>query len=229
MLKAVKLALLAVMLCAMSCATLWAKDEKAIPINEKSDAKEIVTTITSKIINIKRNKEEIEFLKNVVAEREDTSILADRMLVKYVEDKTKADSIEHIYAYGNVRIFNQEFVVTGDKGFYDPQLGDFIVEENVIFNNGTSRANGEKFIYNVISNKGYLTGADPQEEPVNENFEDGEDIEEGSDEPTKAKKDNRVILIIGDDVADSQEDEKSETEPKNNDQTNQTIIENNQE
>ncbi len=49
-------------------------------------------------------------------------------------------------------------MATGDKGFYKPQDESFIITDNVIFNDGTSIANGEKFIYNLVTKKGLLIG-----------------------------------------------------------------------
>ena len=123
----------------------------------------VTTTIRAKFIIITRQSGIIEFLENAITEREDTSFLADKMIVYYDEAKktdigqeNESGSIKKIDAIGHVKIFNQEIVATGDTGSYDPSLGIFTIEENVIFNNGTSIANGKKFVYDINTKKSNL-------------------------------------------------------------------------
>lgn len=115
------------------------------------------TTIKSKTINIKRKSGQIEFLEDAIVENADTSILADKIVVFYDDKKSKDNVIKNIVATGNVKIFNQEFVATGEEGSYDPKKEIFTITKNVIFNNGTSIASGDKFIYEVKTQKGFLT------------------------------------------------------------------------
>lgn len=119
------------------------------------------TTIKSKKIIIKRDSGRIEFIQDAIVENADTSILADKIIVFYDESKKGKDNvIQNIKAIGNVKIFNQEFVTTGESGSYDPKKEIFTIIKNVVFNNGTSIAKGEKFIYDVKTQTGYLTGSD---------------------------------------------------------------------
>jgi lipopolysaccharide export system protein LptA len=170
----------------------------------------IETKITSDFINLKRKSETIDFINNVVVEKEDTSFLADRMIAHYYENKknkpkNKPDnkpiaqdskSIKKIDATGNVRIFNQEFIATGDFGFYDPKKGTFTIEKNVVFNNGTSIAKGEKFIYNTINKKGYLVGKKSKKDLFN-------------------KSDERVVVVIGSNPKEDNKDTKKQTTKSN--------------
>jgi len=159
--------------------------EKKVTANNK----EMVTTIIrAKFISIIRQSGVIEFLENAITEREDTSFLADKMIVYYDETKEKeinqkneAGSIKKINAFGHVKIFNQEIVATGDAGSYDPSLGIFTIEENVIFNNGTSIANGKKFVYDANTKKSNLFGEEKKEGEL---------------------KDSRVLIIIGEEEKD---------------------------
>ena len=117
------------------------------------------TKIKAEIINVIRNSGEIEFTNNAIIENSDTSILADKIIVFYNEKtKNSKASLKEAKATGNVKVFNEEFVATGDNGFYKPQDESFIITDNVIFNDGTSIANGEKFIYNLATKKGLLIG-----------------------------------------------------------------------
>lgn len=152
----------------------------------------IITKVKSNFIDIKRKSQTIDFIDNAVVEREDASFLADKMTAYYYENSDKkaennqtgqSKSIKKIDAWGNVKVFNEEFTATGDSGVYDPALGEFILLDNVIFNNGTSLAKGEKFVYNLNTKKGYLVGVKNQENTTPENNED-----------------HRVTVIIGDDV-----------------------------
>lgn len=105
----------------------------------------------------------MEFNNNAIIESGDSSILADKMIIFFDEKaKDKSQSLKRVEAIGNVKIFNQEFVVTGKNGFYNPADKSFTVENEVILNNGTSIAKGEKFIYNLNTKKGFLVGAKNQ-------------------------------------------------------------------
>ena len=149
---------------------LVASDQKAKKINEP------VTVARAKIINVEKDSGIIELLKDVVVERADTSFLANKMLVYYDENESRQSALQKIMAYDNVKVFNQEFVVTGNRGSYDPDSGNFTVTDNVVFNSGTSVASGHSFVYSIKTGKGYL------------------EKEQENDE--KNTKDRRVILII---------------------------------
>jgi lipopolysaccharide transport protein LptA len=169
----------------------------------------VKTTIYSKFISVKRKSGIIEFLDNVIVEQEDISFLADRMLVYYDENKkeevgdaAEVSAIKKIDAFGHVKIFNQEFVATGQTGSYDPALGVFTIEENVTFNNGTSLANGNKFVYNVETKKSNLFGNDTKENGL---------------------KDNRVLVIIGEEEKDKK-DKKDKKNKKSKQEEKQEIL-----
>lgn len=118
------------------------------------------TRIRSDIIDIKRKSEQVNFLNNVVVEKDDGSLLADKMTVLYYEKKqgSQKSKIKKIEAHENVKIFSEEFVGNGDYGFYDPSQNIFVLEKNVIINNGTSIASGDKFIYDLATKKGRFVG-----------------------------------------------------------------------
>jgi lipopolysaccharide transport protein LptA len=184
---------------------LFAQPQVVFEGNKKPTKKQVTTTIKSKTIQIHRLSKQIIFLDDVEVEREDTTFLSDKMIVYYNENKkSKNDqpgSIKRIDAEKNVRIFREEFVATGDHGSYDPQAGTFAIEKNVIFNNGTSIAKGEKFTYNTKTQKGYLTGA-----PKTAGDIEGKIIDQ---------KDNRVIVII-DDEAENKNKPDQKSKNKNN-------------
>ena len=117
------------------------------------------------------------------------------MTVLYEESKAVPDSkkskIKRIEAKENVKIFSEEFVGSGDSGFYDPQQNTFVLEKNVIVNNGTSIASGDKFLYDLTTKKGRFLGK--------------------KDETSIAGNggDKRVVVILG---SDAGEIKKSKTE-----------------
>lgn len=154
--------------------------------------------IKSKIIDIKRKKQTIEFVNNVIIESGDSSLLADWMSVIYDEDndnKVKNDSkIKKIIAKGNVKIFTNEFTATSQKGHFDPNKDVFVLEDNVIVNNGLSIASGNHFLYDLKNKKGIFIG-DKNESNIsgiNQNF----DKIQQNNENSENNLDNRVKVII---------------------------------
>ena len=170
------------------CQTSFAAQNSTIKKQAKNNI--IITKIKSNFINLKRSQEIAYFYGNVIVEREDLSILADKMAVYYGKSNKdqksnkllnkksqKSQAIKKIIVQNNVKIFNEEFVATGEYGVYDPEQNNFILKNNVIFNQGVSVAKGEKFIYNLATKKGNLVGKTNNDSKIN---------------------DNRVIVIIED-------------------------------
>ena len=129
----------------------------------------------------------------MVVEKDDSSLLAQKMIVLY-DDKKKdgsESSIRRIDATDNVKIFSEEFVASGDYGFYEPAKSIFVLEKNVIVNNGTSIASGDKFVYDTQTKRGNFVGK------KNETSIAGN----GGDK--------RVIIVIGNDPNDPKDSKKS--------------------
>ena len=150
--------------------------------------KNVKTTISSDIIDIKKKSQKIDFINNVIVERDDISILANKMTIFYLENNLKnnkdnASSIKEIVANDKVKLFNNELTVNADFARFDPQKNIIILEKNVIVNNGTSIINGNKFIYDLNQKKGFIHGE--------------------SDIKNLKNTDNRVTVIIGDDIKEA--------------------------
>jgi len=114
------------------------------------------------------------------------------MTVLYDEKSSEKSEIRRIEAKENVKIFSEEFVASGDFGYYEPKQEIFVLEKNVIVNNGTSIASGDKFIYNTTSKKGRFVG---------------------KKEETAIATDKRVVVVIGSDLKkekNERKDSKSE-------------------
>lgn len=158
-------------------------------VNAKS-VKEAPTKIRSDIIDIKRKSQAVNFIGNVVIEKEDSSFLSQKMTILYDENKennaktstekaAKQSSIKKVYTDEKVKIFSDEFVATGDSGYYDPKEDIFVLEKNVVVNNGTSLAKGDKFIHHISTKKSNFVG---------------------EKEDKAIDVDKRVVVIIGDDA-----------------------------
>lgn len=161
----------------------------------KKQKRETPTRIRSDIIDIKRKSETVDFINNVVVEKDDSSLLAQNMTIFYNEkSEGKSAEIKIIKAKDNVRIFSEEFVASGDSGYYDPSKDIFALEKNVVVNNGTSLASGNKFVYNLKTKKGKFIG--------------------GSDSTSIVRNggDERVVVVIGNDL----EDRKKQTKKSKN-------------
>ena len=105
------------------------------------------------------------------------------------QEEQKGDSkIKRIDAYDNVKIFSEDFVGSGDYGYFDPLANLFVLEKNVIVNNGASLASGDKFIYDLKTKKGNFVGR--------------------RDETSIAKNngEKRVVVIIGEDSKGKKKD-----------------------
>jgi lipopolysaccharide export system protein LptA len=126
--------------------------------------KKIPTKVRSNIIDIKKNLHVIDFIGNVIVEKDQDSILADKMILFYQENKsdnqTTKSKIEKIEASDNVKFFSKDYVATSKNGYYNPDQDLLTLENDVVVNNGTSIAKGNKFIYNFKTKKGNLTEQD---------------------------------------------------------------------
>jgi lipopolysaccharide export system protein LptA len=132
-------------------------------------------------------------------EKEDSSLLAEKMTVTYYEkqeDDTES-KIKRIDAKENVKIFTDEFIGSGDSGYFEPDKNIFVLEKNVVINNGTSIASGDKFIYDLTTKKGNFVGK--KEETVGT----ASDVQ---------STDKRVTVVIGDDVKQQKKSKKSQEE-----------------
>ncbi len=159
-------------------------------LHAKPIEKPIQTRISSDIIDIKKKSQKIDFINNVIVERQDFSMLAKKMTVYYFDNKiddnstNKNSSIKEIKAYENIKLFNNEFTAKSDVATFEPDKNIIILEKNVMVNNGTSVIKGDKFIYDLNLKKGQVFG---QKNLKNLN----------------EKIDERVMIIIGDDIKDS--------------------------
>lgn len=117
------------------------------------------------------------------------------MIVIYEENKSneidnKSTKIKKIEAFDHVKIFTDDSTATGDSGYFDPNENIFVLQKNVMVNNGTSIASGEKFIYNLTTKKGSFIGKQNKTN-IQKNQISGE-----------KNQDDRVTVIITDEIKD---------------------------
>ncbi len=154
-------------------------------------AKNTQTRIRSDIIDIKQKSQKIDFIGNVVVERDDVSLLSNKMEVFYIDKasneviKNNNSNIKEIKAFGDVKMFNDEFVASSDLANFFPDKNIFTLEKNVIVNNGTSILTGDKFSYDLKTKKGNFIGEKISNNSEKNNYKNGDD---------------RVTIIIGDDL-----------------------------
>ncbi|MBL6664674.1 MAG: hypothetical protein ISQ34_02390 [Rickettsiales bacterium] len=153
----------------------------------------IPTKIRSKIIDVKRDKQEIRFFEDVVVENGESSMLSQEMIIVYDEKKgeNQGTTIKRIDAVGQVKIFNEEFIATSKSGYYIPSKEQFILEEDVIVNNGTSIASGSRFVYDLLTKKGRFVGEKNESKITGKGG---------------VSSDGRVIVIIGEDRSNNQKE-----------------------
>ena len=173
----------------MLCDDILAQANSSLPKASKSnlETSESPTRIRSDIIDIKRKAQLINFLNNVVVEKDDSSLLADKMTVIYEKNSGNSSEIKRIEAFNNVKIFSEEFIASGEYGIFDPKKSLFILKKNVIVNNGTSIASGNKFIYDTNTRKGRFVGRRHKTSIAKNNG------------------DRRVIVVIGNDLKDQKQ------------------------
>jgi lipopolysaccharide transport protein LptA len=138
-------------------------------------------------------------LQNVVVEKGDSSLLAQKMTLLYDEEQKREgkSAVKRIDAWDNVKIFSEDFIASGDEGHYDPQKDIFVLEKNVVVNNGSSIASGEKFIYDLTTKKGNFIGRNEETSIVRD-----------STEP----QDRRVVVVIGGELKDQKKQKKKSDE-----------------
>lgn len=163
--------------------------------NSKKNKSQI--KIKAEIFDIKQNNQKIDLINNVIIEKDDISLLSDKMEIIYQDikknDLNNSSKIKEIKALNNVKMFNNEFVASSQIGIYDPKKNIFILQKNVIVNSGTSIASGEQFIYDLNLKKGYFTGNNTAKKIAK-----------------SSKNDDRVTVIIGSDINEQVKNFKKE-------------------
>lgn len=97
---------------------------------QKLDTKKPMDIVAEKVI-LERNKQEITFIKKVVAKQDKFTLQADKMIINYAENKDKKAEIKNIKAINNVKFTTDEIVATGNNGYYNLDNNTIILKNNV--------------------------------------------------------------------------------------------------
>lgn len=185
--------------------------------------KETPTKITSDVIDVNRKAQTVDFIGNVVVTKDDSRMLSNKMTVLYNEKKqpkrhNKADTelvtndntvdsqgkkeseeavseIEKIIAKDNVRLFGEDIVATSKEGYYDPKKELFVLEKDVVANDGGSVGTGSLFIYELIAKKGYFVGEKQMQKEFKNQVKQQGKLQPEAAQPT-VDHDGRVVIII---------------------------------
>ncbi len=124
--------------------------------------------ITSDRLDAYNEKKMVVFSGNVVATQEDKTIYADTLNIIYKKEpgKTKAQAgkkpetaggeLDRIEAAGNVRIVQQNRLVTGEKAVYLQNEQKIIVTGNPVLKEGENVIRGERVVVLLDENKGIV-------------------------------------------------------------------------
>ncbi len=135
--------------------------------NKKANNNELNRlNITSNIVEIIRDKNQIIFTGNVKAVRESFVLYTDLMIVNYKENDNKKIDIVNITAKNNVKFVSEKIVATGDDGIYNPPSNIIILKNNVKATESGITVFADEFEYNTITGKTKIIGNKKQKERV---------------------------------------------------------------
>lgn len=157
---------------------------------------------TANEIIIDRNLNRATLLKNAKIVQKPIILEAEKIVIDYLEKKTTQESdqsqLKEIRAYKNVELTTDKMYVTSDEGIYNAKNGILILSGNVVAIEGQTKAQGDKFIYNIN------TGESRIKSTLQTEGGDGTDIlnTEG--------KDGRVIIILEEERIDNHKNKNKE-------------------
>ena len=132
---------------------------------QKLNLKKPMDIVAEKVI-LERNKQEITFIKKVVAKQDKFTLYADKMIVNYIENKNKKTEIKNIKAINNVKFTTDEIIATGDNGYYNLDNNTIILKNNVkIIENGITLLANE-FKYFTLTGKTEIEGKKDSDDRV---------------------------------------------------------------
>lgn len=125
-------------------------------INANLKQKNDITNIQSNKFNVYWEKKEGHFIDNVILTKKGTVVNANKMVAIL---NAKTDELEKIYAFGNVKITDDENVATGNFGEYIVAQELLTLKSNVTLHKGANFAKGELLHYNFKNHKANLIGS----------------------------------------------------------------------
>jgi lipopolysaccharide export system protein LptA len=128
-----------------------AADEKKQPVDIEASEMEIIDSDKKAI-----------FRGNVIAKRPKDTIVADTMIVTYVEEKQSDGTVKTVVdvldCTGNVKITTTGQVVTGDKALFHVRQDRLDVTGNVLVVQGKTKIRGPHLIADLKTKRTKMTG-----------------------------------------------------------------------
>jgi lipopolysaccharide export system protein LptA len=128
-----------------------ATDEKSQPVDIEASEMEIIDADKKAI-----------FRGNVIAKRPKDTIVADTMIVTYVEEKQSDGTVKTVVdvldCTGNVKITTTGQVVTGDKALFHVRQDRLDVTGNVLVVQGKTKIRGPHLIADLKTKRTKMTG-----------------------------------------------------------------------
>ncbi len=196
--------------------------------NKKSSSQNI--NITADYFHLRKKEANLDFIGNVTIAREEVVMKSRKMLAifsKEPADKTvsgqqkqnsgKQNNERHgsktnkntpkllkIISNVPIKIFTNDSVISADRGYYNHLEKQFILEKNVLLNNGTSVVSGNKFIYDLATKKGRLLSQFSSQDNKNQNPK--------IDNKEDNKIHKRAVVIINNELDSEEIDDIKERE-----------------
>ena len=101
-----------------------------------------------------RNKKTLTGKKNVQIFHQETTLIADTVVLYYTEDKK--NRVQKIQAIGHVTVDNGKNKITGDEGIYNPLTEEMEMVGNVRIYQGKSSVSAEKATLNMKTGESQL-------------------------------------------------------------------------
>ncbi|MEW6380095.1 MAG: lipopolysaccharide transport periplasmic protein LptA [bacterium] len=130
-----------------------AEKEKAQP--QKNQAKEAQILITSDQVEFDPQNEIATYTGQVTVTQENTSLYADRIEVHFT---AKGKNITLIKAFGNIRIIQEDRLVTAEEGIYYQQDRKVVLTGNPVTRQGNNCISGDKIVYLWDQGKALVEG-----------------------------------------------------------------------
>jgi lipopolysaccharide export system protein LptA len=135
--------------------------DAAVKATTEDDNKQPVDIEASEMEIIDADKKAI-FRGNVIAKRPKDTIIADTMIVTYVEEKQPDGTVKTVVdvldCTGNVKITTTGQVVTGDKALFHVRKDRLDVTGNVLVVQGKTKIRGPHLIADLKTKRTKMTG-----------------------------------------------------------------------
>lgn len=115
-------------------------------------------TVTSDTFVVTEATSEATFTGNVVVERTDLTVWADKVVVQY--SSAGMDDIESMIATGNVRLKTEDQVATGQRAHFDPDTQLLRLTGNVVVENASGTVRGPELVVDLATSTSVFTGGD---------------------------------------------------------------------